>query len=53
LNQNSIVQIVNGGVTLPDGVDQQFYVVKQNINTSNMNTQNNESKENKKAKGTN
>lgn len=35
LNQNSIVQIVNGGVLLPTGVDQQFYVVRENIKGTN------------------
>ena len=55
LNQNSIVQLVNGGVLLPTGVDQQFYVVKQDmnaINQSNSSNLNNESKDNK-SKGTN
>ena len=27
LGNNSVVQLVNGGVSLPEGVDQQFYVV--------------------------
>jgi hypothetical protein len=56
LNQNSIVQLVNGGVNLPTGVDQQFYVVRQDINTNSSNgttNQNSETKDNKKNKGTN
>jgi filamentous hemagglutinin family protein len=28
LGENSIVELVNGGVSLPEGVDQEFYVVK-------------------------
>lgn len=28
LSKNSIVELVNGGVNLPDGVDQQFFVVE-------------------------
>jgi filamentous hemagglutinin family protein len=28
LGDNSIVELVNGGVTLPEGVDQEFYVTK-------------------------
>ncbi|MDD3008190.1 MAG: MBG domain-containing protein, partial [Arcobacter sp.] len=27
LNGNSIIELVNGGVSLPDGVDQEFYIV--------------------------
>lgn len=29
LSQNSIVELVNGGVNLPDGVEQEFYVVEE------------------------
>jgi filamentous hemagglutinin family protein len=29
LSENSIVDLVNGGVNLPDGVEQEFYVVKE------------------------
>jgi filamentous hemagglutinin family protein len=32
LSQNSIVMLVNGGVNLPDGVDQEFYVVEERNN---------------------
>lgn len=32
LSQDSIVDLVNGGVNLPDGVDQQFYVVEDTTN---------------------
>jgi filamentous hemagglutinin family protein len=36
LNENSIVALVNGGVNLPTGVDQEFYVVRNNAtDTSN------------------
>jgi hypothetical protein len=28
MSQNSVVDIVNGGVKLPDGVSQQFFVVE-------------------------
>jgi filamentous hemagglutinin family protein len=31
LSKNSIVDLVNGGVNLPDGVDQQFFVVSDEI----------------------
>jgi hypothetical protein len=30
LGDNSIVELVNGGVALPAGVDQEFYVTKKN-----------------------
>ena len=32
LSQNSIVELVNGGINLPDGVEQEFYVVDDNEN---------------------
>ena len=32
LGDNSIVELVNGGVSLPEGVDQEFYVTKKNKN---------------------
>jgi len=32
LSKNSIVDLVNGGVNLPNGVDQQFFVVADNEN---------------------
>ena len=35
LGENSIVELVNGGVTLPEGVDQEFYVVKSNSRRGN------------------
>ena len=28
INENYIVELINGGVKLPDGVDQEFYIVK-------------------------
>ena|GEM_PF-1794333 len=37
LNENSIIELVNGGVTLPDGVDQEFYLVKQDSNDNGAN----------------
>jgi hypothetical protein len=35
LGDNSIVELVNGGVTLPEGVDQEFYVTKNKKNKKN------------------
>ena len=35
LNQNSVVELVNGGVNLPEGVDQEFYVVRQDDKKNN------------------
>ena len=32
LSQDSIVDLVNGGVNLPDGVEQEFYVVENKSN---------------------
>lgn len=32
LGDNSIIELVNGGVSLPEGVDQEFYVVKNKKN---------------------
>ena len=32
LSENSIVELINGGVTLPQGVNQEFYVLKKDIN---------------------
>lgn len=37
LNGNSIIELVNGGVSLPDGVDQEFYLVKQDSNDNGAN----------------
>jgi hypothetical protein len=28
LSQNSIIEIINGGINLPKGLDQEFYIVK-------------------------
>ncbi len=51
LNQNSIVQIVNGGVLLPSTVDQQFYVVKDmNVNNNSSSSDNSGSSNNKTKK---
>ena len=32
LSENSIVELINGGVTLPQGVNQEFYVLKKDTN---------------------
>jgi hypothetical protein len=40
LNENSVVELVNGGVNLPTGVDQEFYVVKNDA-TDTSNNKNN------------
>jgi len=34
LGDGSLVELVNGGVTLPEGVDQEFYVVRTDVNKS-------------------
>ncbi|MFY9088490.1 hypothetical protein, partial [Arcobacter aquimarinus] len=31
LAQDSIIELINGGVNLPEGVDQEFYIVKQEL----------------------
>ncbi len=35
LSDNSIVDLVNGGVNLPNGVEQQFFIVADNTVTEN------------------
>jgi hypothetical protein len=37
LNGNSIIELVNGGVNLPDGVDQEFYLVREDSNNNGAN----------------
>ena len=37
LNGNSIIELVNGGVNLPDGIDQEFYLVRQDSNNNGAN----------------
>jgi hypothetical protein len=39
--ENSLVGIVNGGVSLPEGVEQEFYLVRQDINIDSKNKKNN------------
>jgi hypothetical protein len=39
--ENSLVGIVNGGVSLPEGLEQEFYLVRQDINIDSKNKKNN------------
>jgi hypothetical protein len=39
--ENSLVGILNGGVSLPEGVEQEFYLVRQDINIDSKNKKNN------------
>ena len=34
INENSIVELVNGGIKLPEGVNQEFYIVKNENNAN-------------------
>ena len=52
LGNGSLVSLVNGGVTLPSGVEQQFYVVREEMNINASTNQNNETIK-EKTKGTN
>ncbi len=49
LGGGSIIELVNSGVSLPEGVDQEFYVVKNDVTD----TSNNKNNKNNKNKGAN
>ena len=50
LGGGSIIELVNSGVSLPEGVDQEFYVVKNDA-TDISNSQNSKNNKNNKNKG--